>query len=196
MSIIIVTGKLPTIFLDKEKLSVLKDTLLLSPQWLADVMKELMLIKRSDERYDVKSLHRLQQEGIVDEKILSVLWVYQLKERKETFQLILIFLQAYGLIVPVGQQEPQQYYVPSQLPSTSKRMKKPTADCNKVRISFGHDDGFLPPFVLHHLMFKMYSDSEKGEDCCLLATESFISPLCDCQWWVCQGDDVIEVWIR
>ena len=189
--------------MDKEKLSVLKDTLLLSPQWLADVMKELMQIKRSDDRYDAKSLLRLQQDGIVDEKILSLLWV-QLKEKKETFQLILIFLQAYGLIVPVGQQEPQQYYVPSQLPSTSTKMKKRTAYCNKVHISFGHDDGFLPPFVLHHLMFKMYSDSlkskhsdsPKNKTCCFLATESFIEPLCDCQWWVCQGDDVIDVWIR
>ena len=191
--------------MDKEKLSVLKDTLLLSLQWLADVMKELMQIKRSDDRYNANSLRRLQQEGIVDENILSLLWVYQLKERQETFQLISILLQAYGLIVPVGQQEPQQYYVPSQLPSTSKKMKRPTADCNKVHISFGHDDGFLPPFVLHHLMFNMYSDSLKGKhsdskegkECCLLATKGFISPLCDCQWWVCQGDDdVIEVWIR
>ena len=182
--------------MDKETLSELKDTLLLSPQWLADVMKELMQIKRSDDKYDVKSLHRLQQEGIVDEKILSLLWVYQLKGEEETFQLISVFLQAYGLIVPVGQQEPQQYYVPSLLPSTSKKMKKPTADCNKVHISFGHDDGFLPPFVLHDFMFKMYSDSQKGKECCFLANESFIEPLCDCQWWVCQGDDVIEVWIR
>ena len=63
--------------MDKGKLSALKDTLLLSPQWLADVMKELMLIKRSDDRYDAKSLRRLQKEGIVDEKILSLLWVYQ-----------------------------------------------------------------------------------------------------------------------
>ena len=80
--------------MDKGKLSALKDTLLLSPQWLADVMKELMLIKRSDDRYDAKSLRRLQKEGIVDEKILSLLWVYQLKGKKETFQLISIFLQA------------------------------------------------------------------------------------------------------
>ena len=176
---------------------MLKETLLLSPQWLADVMKELMLLKRFDDRYDAKSLCRFQQEGIVDEKILSLLWTYQLNEEKESFQLISIFLQAYGLIVPVGQQEPQQYYVPFHLPPTSKKMKKPTADCNKVHISFGgHADGFLPPFILHHLMFKMYSDSLKGKECCFLANEGFISPLCDCQWWVCQGDDVIEVWIR
>ena len=176
-------GKLPTIFVDKEKLSELKDTLLFSPQWLADVMKELMLIKQSDDRYDAKSLRRLQQEGIVDEKILSLLWVYQLKEEEETFQLISVFLQAYGLIIPVEQQEPQQYYVPSQLPSTSKKMKKPiaTADCNKVHVSFSQDDSFSPPFVLHHLMFKMYSDSQKGKECYFLVTESFIEPLCDCQ---------------
>ena len=191
---------MPTIFVDKEKLSALKEILLLSPQWLADVMKELMLIKQSDESYESKSLRRFEQEGIVDEKMLSVLWKDQLKDKMGTFQLILVFLQAYGLIVPVGQQEPQQYYVPSQLPSTSKKMKKPTDNCNKVHISFGHDDAFLPPFVLHHLMFKMYSDSCtcncRKKECCFLVSQSFIEPLCDCQWWVRQGDDVIEVWIR
>ena len=108
-----------------------------------------------------------------------------------------MFLQAYGLIVPVGQREPQQYYIPSQLPPTSKKMKKETADCNQVHISFGHDDGFLPPFVLHHLMFKMYSDSKQNKECCFLATQGFIELLHDCQWWIRHDNsDVIEVWIR
>ena len=189
----IVTGKLPTIFVAKDKSSVLEDVLLLSPQWLADVMKELMQIRRADDKYNAASVRRLHQEGIVDETILKILWEKQLKE-KFPLTMILIFLQAYGLIVPVGQQEPQQYYITSQLPTTSKNMKKCTPHCNKVHISF---DGFLPPFVLHHLMFKMYSESKKSKECCFLATEGFIESLHNCQWWVCHNnDDVIEVWIR
>ena len=182
----------------KDKLSILEDILLLSPQWLADKMKELMLIQRTDRKYDPKSVRRLQQEGIVDGNILSILWENeQLEEKMESFQLISMFLQAYGLIIPVGQREPQQYYIPSLLPSNSKRMKKITADCNHIHISFGHDDGFLPPFVLHHLMFKMYSDSKQSKECCFLATEGLIELLHDCQWWICQGNnDVIKVWIR
>ena len=71
------------------------------------------------------------------------------------------------------------------------------ADCNTVHVSFGDDDGFLPPFVLHRLMFKMYSDSTQSKGCCFLATQGFIELLHDCQWWTCQDDcDVIEVWIR
>ena len=177
----------------KDKLSILEDVLLLSPQWLADKMKELMLMKRTDRKFDPNSVRRLQQEGIVDGNILSILW------EKEFEEFISMFLQAYGLIVPVGQREPQQYYIPSQLPSNSKKMKKVTPDCNHIHISFGHvhDDGFLPPFVLHHLMFKMYSDSKQSKECCFLATEGFIELLHDCQWWICQGNnDVIEVWIR
>ena len=193
--IIIVIGKLPTIFVTKDKLSILQDKLLLSPQWLADKMKELMLIKRTDCRYDPKSVRRLQQEGIVDEKIISILWE-ELEGKMESFPLISTFLQAYGLIIPVGQREPQQYYIPSQLPSTGK-IKKFTPDCNHIHISFGHDDGFLPPFVLHHLMFKMYSDSKQSKECGFLATEGFIELLHDCQWWIRQdSSDVIEVWIR
>lgn len=175
----------------KDKLSRLQDKVLLSPQWLADVMKKLMQIKQSqyDSKYAV-SIHRLQKEGIVDGTLLSALWEKELKGEMEA---ILIFLQAYGLIIPVGLQ-PQQYYVPSQLPVKSEKMKTPTVDCSKVHISFG---GFLPPFVLHHLMFKMYSDSQQSEECCFLATKGFIEPLHDCQWWVCQhNNDIIEVCIR
>ena len=159
-------------------------------------MKELMLIKRTDCKYDQKSLRRLQQEGIVDENILSILWE-ELEGKMESFPLISTFLQAYGLIIPVGGQQPQQYYIPSQLPSKSKKMKKITADCNHIHVSFGHDDGFLPPFVLHQLMFRMYSDSKQSKECCFLATEGFIELLHDCQWWIQQySSDVIEVWIR
>lgn len=166
--------------------------MLLMPQWLADVMKELMQIKRSDSKYNQQSLYRLKEEGIADENILSILW----EKKIESFHLIIIFLQAYGLIVPVGQ-EPRQYYIPSQLPikpPSNKRMSSRTDDCNLVYISF---DGFLPPFILHHLMFKMYSDSRNSRDCCFIATKGFIEQVDDCQWWVCQGrSDVIEVWIR
>jgi len=191
----IAVGKLLTIFVSKEKLSALQGMLLLTPQWLADIMKELMQIKLCDDKYDIKSVLRLQDEGIVDEKILSILWEKQLEEK---MQLILIFLQAYGLIVPV-RQNPQQYYIPSKLPPTSKKIKKQTPDCSKVHINFNHDDGFLPPFVLHHLMFKMYSDSKQSKECYFLATEAFIEPLHNCQWWVCQGNstsEIIEIWIR
>ena len=187
----------------KDKLSMLEDTLLLSPQWLADKMKELMKIKRTDPRFDQISVLRLRQEGIVDKNILSILWEKELQGETEIFELISMFLQSYGLIVPVGR-EPQQYYIPSQLPSNSKKTKMYTADCNPVHISFDNDDGFLPPFVLHHLMFKMYSDSIKmysdstqSKECCFLATEGFIELLHHCQWWIRQDDnDVIEVWIR
>ena len=181
----------------EDKLSILQDKLLLSPQWLADKMKELMLIHRGDCKYDPKSVRRLHQEGIVDGNILSILWEKEIKEKMESFPLISMFLQAYGLIIPVGQREPQQYYIPSQLPSKSKKMKVVTTDCNHICVSFGHDDGFLPPFVLHHLMFRMYSDSKQSKECCFLATEGFIELLHDCQWWIQQdSSDVIEVWIR
>ena len=181
----------------KDGLSVLQDTILLFPQWLADVMKELMEIERSDPKYNPKSIRQLQQDGIVDEQFLSILWEKQLKESRETFEIILVLLQAYGLIIPVGRQETLQYYIPFQLPSHSAKMKKSTSDCNRIHISFGLDDSFLPPFLLHHVMFKLYTDSDCSKECCFLATEGFIESLHDCQWWVCQkDDDVIEVLIR
>ena len=186
-------GKLPTIFVSKDRLLALRDTILLSPQWLADVMKELIKIDRSDPRYSPKSVHQLQQDGIVDEQFLSILWEKQLQESKDTFQFISILLQALGLIIPVGQQEPSQYYIPFMLPSNSSKMVKPAPNCNQIYISFD----FFPPFLLHHLMFKLYNDSQQSKKSCFLATEGFIDSLLDSQWWVHQkNDDAIEVLIR
>ena len=195
--IINVTGKLPAIFVTKDRLLVLQDTILLFPQWLADVMKELMEIERNDPKYNPKSIRQLQQDGIVDKQFLSILWEKQLKESRETFQIISVLLQAYGLIIPVVQQEALQYYIPFQLPSDSDKMKKSTSDCNRIHISFSLDDGFLPPFLLHHVMFKLYTHSQRSKECCFLATKGFIESLNGCQWWVRQkNDDVIEVLIR
>ena len=185
--------------MNEDRLSILQDTILLSPQWLADVMKELMKIERSDPKYSLKSVRKLQQDGVVNEHFLSILWEKQLKESKETFQFISIFLQAHGLIVPVELQIPQKYYIPFQLPSDSYKMKKSTSDCNQIHIIFNHDDisGFVPPFLLHHLMFKLYLDSQQSEKSCFLAAEGFIDSLHDSQWWVRQkNDDAIEVLIR
>jgi len=197
VSYCIAIGKLPSIFLSQDRLSILEDTILLSPQWLADVMKELIKIDRSDPKYNPQSVRRLQQDGIVDKQFLSVLWKKQFEESAKTFQIISTFLQAYGLIIPVGQQEALQYYIPFQLPSKSRQMKKSTFNCNQIHISFGLDDGFLPPFLLHHVMFKLYNDSQRSKECCFLASEGFIESLHNCQWWVRQkNDDVIEVLIR
>ena len=183
--------------MSQDRLSILEDTILLSPQWLADVMKELTKIDRSDPKYDPLSVRRLQQDGIVDELILSILWEKQLKESSNTFQIISVLLQAYGLIIPMRHQQALQYYIPSQLPSDSGKMKTSTSDCNQIHISFGLDDSFLPPFLLHHVMFKLYTHSEHSKECCFLATKGFIESLNGCQWWVRQkNDDVIEVLIR
>jgi len=179
-------------------MTILQDVVLISPQWLADVMKELMQLKR-DSGYDPEALHQLDHKGIVDrDKILDPLWQEYHNRDPKILEQICIFLQAFGLIIPVSQQL-SLYYIPCQLPASPTKgntlMKKPNKCC-EFRVSF--EDQFLPPFTLHHLMFLMYSSKSDGQKdkCCFLKTQCYLEWVNDCQWWLEQANDVIRVNVK
>jgi len=191
-----IIGKLPTLFVTKEQMNVLQDVVLISPQWLANVMKELMQLKR-DSGHDPKALHQLHQKGIVDrDKILDPLWKKYHNSDPDILEQICILLQAFGLIIPVSQQL-SLYYIPCMLPAsptTENTLMTLTDKCCKFHVSF--KDQFLPPFTLHHLMFLMYSSAKSNgqkDKCCFLKTRCFIEWVNDCQWWLEQSNDVIHV---
>ena len=196
----IVLGKLPTLFVTKEELAVLQDVILISPQWLADVMKELMQLGMNSE-YNKEALYHLDNKGRVDrKKILVPLWKKYYDEKSDLLDQICILLQAFGLIIPVKQEVCSLYYIPCKLPATptnDNTLMAQTDNCSKFHVSFeGH---ILPPFTLHHLMFLMYSSAKSDgptDKCCFLKTQCFIEWVNDCQWWLKQDNDVIHVTVR
>ena len=176
-----------------------QDVILISPQWLADVMKELMQLKRNS-GYDPEALHQLDYKGIIDRyRILCPLLKKYHGGKPELLEQICILLQSYGLIIPVNQQS-SLYYVPCKLPTSPTQdntLVTQTNNCSKFRVSFEHC--FLPPFVLHHLMFLMYSSAKSDgqkDNCCFLKTQCFIEWVNDCQWWLNQSNDTIHVTVR
>ena len=180
-------------------MGVLQDVVLISPQWLADVMKELMQLRRNSD-YNADALYQLDHKGIVDRvKILDPLWKKYHRGEPDLLDQICILLQAFGLIIPVKQEVSLLYYIPCKLPTSLKDnpIVKPTSNCSKFHVSF--EDHFLPPFTLHHLMFLMYSSAKSDglkDKCCFLNTQCFIEWVNDCQWWLKQDNDVIRVTVR
>ena len=176
--------------------------MLIKPQWLADVMKELMNIDRGDKRFeniriDVrKAIDHLIETGKADKKfVLFPIWQEHHNGSQQVFEQICLLLEAYGIIIPTKQS--QYYYISCKLP---QKVEIPiiTDNCNSFQVNF--NDGFFPPFILHQLMFKMYQEIQdySASKCEFGENECFMYYIDDCQWWLCQKgfDDVIDVTIR
>jgi len=200
MCLYFIAGKLDTLFVTEQQMAILKDVILISPQWLANIMKELMQLKR-DSGYDGGALHQLKHRGRVNrDEILYPLWKKYHGGKSDVLEKICILLQAYGLIIPIHKKvSPLYYYIPCKLPTSFEdhSLVKPTSNCSKFCVSF--ENHILPPFTLHHLMFLMYSfaESDGQEDKCdFLTTQCFIEWVNDCQWWLKQDKDIIYVTVR
>ena len=184
-------------FLTKEEVEPLQGVILIKPQWLADVMKELMKIDRGKfenmEREVRKEFDCLIETGKAHkEHVLFPLWKEHHNNSEELFEQICLLLEAYGVIIPIKKEN--YYYISCKLP---QKVDTPqiTGNCHSFRVDF--KNGFFPPFILHQLMFKMYQDnnlskSEFSESAC------YMHYIEDCQWWLSQNNynDAINVTIR
>jgi len=179
----------------------LHDVVLIKPQWLADVMKELMNIDRGDDKLKPegddmkKALRKFEKEGTVDKKqVLYPLWRKYHNGSEEVFQQICLLLEAYGLIVPIEQSQ-QVYFVPCKLPQTVNDIPIVTENCHKISLIF--KDSLFPPFLLHQLMFLLYREQTPSHYL-FSDKECFIEYVRGCQWWLKQNDscDSIDVTIR
>ena len=195
------TGCLPTLFLTKEDTKPLQEVVLIKPQWLADVMKELMNIDRGDEKFEDlgrethEAIDCLINTGKADKDlVLFPLWKEHHNGSQQLFEQICLLLEAYGVIIPIEQS--QCYYISCKLP-IAKELKIPrrTNNCNTFHVDF--KNGLFPPFILHQLMFKMYQDCSPSKYEFGM-NECYMEYIQDCQWWLGQNgyDEIIEVTIR
>lgn len=191
-------------FLSKEDLKPLEGVVLIKPQWLADVMKELMKIDRGDEekfgnmgrevREDVDCL--IATGKAHKEHVLFPLWKEHHNGSEQLFEQICLLLEAYGVIIPIKRENeiPQWYYISCKLPQ-EVGIPNRTKNCHTFHVDF--KKGLFPPFVLHQLMFKMYQDYNPLK-CEFGKNECYMEYIKDCQWWLYQSgyDDIIEVTVR
>lgn len=202
--ILLFLGCLPTLFLTKEERKPLQEVILIKPQWLADVMKELMKIDRGDAEFENASketcegIDCLIETGKADkENVLFPLWKEHHKGSNQLFEQICLLLEAYGVIIPI-KQSTQCYYISCKLPQEVK-IPKMTDNCHQIHVNF--KDGFFPPFILHQLMFKMYrdyNDEVNPLNCKFSDNKCYMEYIEDCQWWLSQNgyDDIIDITIR
>ena len=187
-------------FVTKEDLQRLQGVVLIKPQWLADVMKELINIDRGDvEKFkDMKGMVREAIDHLIDtgkadkKNVLFPLWQNHHNGSERVFEAMCLFLEAYGVIIPIKQS--QCYYISCKLPQKVE-IPKITSNCHNVRVDF--KKGFFPTFIFQQLMFKMYQDYDSSK-CEFGKNECYMHYIDGCHWWLHQDsyDDIINVTIR
>ena len=146
----------------------LKNMVILSPQWLIDVFKEVITVKRWEDVEDFEDLWRsFQETGILDEKVLDDAWrsLIDTVDNQETFKSTLIsIMERFNLLFswPSSDGTTKQYLVPSMLmsPPTEEVLKH--LDCVRTPslfVAFGSRR--VPPGFFSRLLVLFYRLCQK-----------------------------------
>ena len=139
----------------------LENLVILRPQWLIDVFKEVITVKSwqdVDENFE-QLWCNLEKNGVLDEKLLDHAWRDLLDKQEPTYKSSLIsIMERFNLLCPWPSDETtKQYLVPSML------MSPPTKDilkhlaCVRVPSLFvAFDSGRVPPGLFSRLLLLFY----------------------------------------
>ena len=100
----------------------LNDVVVLDPQWLIDVFKEVITVRPYSSKHKrfVDLWCQLERDGILEEKLLKHVWS-SLITRTETFEWLIAIMEKFSLLCPlplhVDGSSSKQYLVPSMLKS-------------------------------------------------------------------------------
>ena len=141
----------------------LKNMVILSPQWLIDVFKEVITVKRWEDVEDFEDLWRsFQETGILDEKVLDDAWrsLIDTVDNQETFKSTLIsIMERFNLLFswPSSDGTTKQYLVPSMLMSPPTEKVLQHLDCVRTPslfVAFGSRR--VPPGFFSRLLLLFY----------------------------------------
>ena len=141
----------------------LKSMVILSPQWLIDVFKEVITVKSWEDVEDFGDLWRsFQETGILDEKVLDHAWgsLIDTDVNRETCKSTLIsIMERFNLLFswPSSDGTTKQYLVPSMLMSPPTEKVRKHLDCVRTPslfVAFGSRR--VPPGFFSRLLLLFY----------------------------------------
>ncbi|XP_072043319.1 uncharacterized protein [Amphiura filiformis] len=149
------------------------ELVILDMQWLIDVFKCVITILEKEKRraQDKPAWERLENEGILEDSLITFMWREFLKsedeeENQQQKMALIELMKKYYLIVPKNCTDPKNtcYYVPARLPI--KALKK----CDLTEAPVGHTVFFIDFFdfltdgIFYQLLACAVSWSQKQED--------------------------------
>nr|KAG5714043.1 hypothetical protein BaRGS_020371 [Batillaria attramentaria] len=153
--------------------TVLANTVVLSPQWLAQTFRQVVTGKRPSDQWKLHAdkWDRLEQQGILDEALIGQLW----PEAVDQKAVLLGLMEKLDLLCPLsptslqGQmEEGQSYIVPMRLPQC-KDLSKIYVQTPEDVVFYLHFSGFLPDGLFFRILNRtlMWSQERGGRDQCL-----------------------------
>ena len=127
----------------------LSELVVLDPQWLIDVFKNVITVKPYDsgEKKFVDLWCKLEREGVLDERLLAHMWGTLYKNRK-TYESLIGIMEKFCLLCPWPSESPtnKSYLVPSMLKSLPpKKIMDLVASSNIPSLFIKFGTGFVPP---------------------------------------------------
>ncbi|XP_071500461.1 uncharacterized protein [Diadema antillarum] len=178
---------------EEEEESHLRDIVILNPQWLIDVFKQVITVLEPAKRDGIVSdaWTKLEQDGVLEERLIHHMWEGFLEQKGALVQLMAKF----DLICEAPPLKPEstmsdgeetmedrpvmkQYYVPSRLTPSCSREDIGQID-KKSSLEFYVDfRGFLPDGLFHRLMTRTvrWIDDEGGEPVLLFYRQISLMP--------------------
>ena len=139
----------------------LENMVILRPQWLIDVFKEVITVKSwqdVDENFE-QLWCNLEKNGVLDEKLLDHAWRDLLDKQEPTYKSSLIsIMERFNLLCPwPSDGTNKQYLVPSMLMSPPTEDVLNHLDCVRIPSLFvAFDSGRVPPGLFSRLLLRFY----------------------------------------
>ncbi|XP_072172337.1 uncharacterized protein [Diadema setosum] len=193
LGFIVYFGEVETEDEEEEEESHLRDIVILNPQWLIDVFKQVITVLEPSKRDGIVSdaWTKLEQDGVLEERLIHHMWEGFLEQKGALVQLMAKF----DLICEAPPLKPEstmsdgeetmddrsvmkQYYVPSRLTPSCSREDIGQID-KKSSLEFYVDfHGFLPDGLFHRLMTRTvrWIDDEGGEPVLLFYRQISLMP--------------------
>ena len=157
-------GELPTLFLTKDEKAILHNFIILDPQWLAEIMTELMKVDYGC-KHNAQDIRQLLNHGLARQNFLKSLWEDYLDRSniERSFQQLCLFLQAFCLLISASSvkictNQGSLYLIPCKLKGKDKPPQSPKYPEEWIQFYFDFK-GYLPAEVFHRLSCLLGCDS-------------------------------------
>lgn len=143
----------------------LSKLVVLDPQWLIDLFKKVITVQPAYECKEEKFLQlwgKLEEEGILDEQLLTHMWKPLIGDR-DTYDSLVDIMEKFSLLCcwPSGTSENKSYLVPSMLRShPPKEIVKLLASANIPSLFLKFESGHVPPGLFPRLVLKFFQCGE------------------------------------
>lgn len=143
----------------------LNKLVVLDPQWLIDLFKKVITVQPASECKEEKFLQlweKLEEEGILDERLLTHMWKPFFGDR-ETYESLVDIMEKFSLLCcwPSGTSESKSYLVPSMLRShPPDDIVKLLASAKIPSVFLKFESGHVPPGLFSRLVLKFFQCGE------------------------------------